>query len=122
MSRLKEALETGKFGVTAEMAPPKGYDFTEQLEAGKLLAPKVHAVNVTDMQSASLKASSLGLCIALKNAGVEPILQMTGRDRNRMAIMGDILSVCGELRHRLGSRAHRRPSGRGRLQGRKACI
>ena len=104
MSRLKEALETGKFGVTAEMAPPKGYDFTEQLEAGKLLAPKVHAVNVTDMQSASLKASSLGLCIALKNAGVEPILQMT------------------ELRHRLGSRAHRRPSGRGRLQGRKACI
>ena len=57
MSRLKEALETGKFGVTAEMAPPKGYDFTEQLEAGKLLAPKVHAVNVTDMQSASLKAS-----------------------------------------------------------------
>ena len=93
MSRLKEALETGKFGVTAEMAPPKGYDFTEQLEASKLLAPKVHAVNVTDMQSASLKASSLGLCIALKNAGVEPILQMTGRDRNRMAIMGDILSA-----------------------------
>ena len=57
MSRLQEALENGQFGVTAEMAPPKGYDFTEQLEAGKLLAPKVHAVNVTDMQSASLKAS-----------------------------------------------------------------
>ena len=93
MSRLKEALENGKFGVTAEMAPPKGYDFTEQLEVGKLLAPKVHAVNVTDMQSASLKASSLGLCIALKNAGVEPILQMTGRDRNRMAIMADVLSA-----------------------------
>jgi methylenetetrahydrofolate reductase (NADPH) len=45
------------------------------------------------MQSASLKASSLGLCIALKNAGVEPILQMTGRDRNRMAIMADVLSA-----------------------------
>ena len=67
--------------------------FRSQLEAGKLLAPKVHAVNVTDMQSASLKASSLGLCIALKNAGVEPILQMTGRDRNRMAIMADVLSA-----------------------------
>jgi len=90
MSRLQQALEAGTFGVTAEMAPPKGYDFTEQLEAGKLLAPKVHAVNVTDMQSASLKASSLGLCIALKNAGVEPILQMTGRD---MAIMADVLSA-----------------------------
>ena len=93
MSMLKEAFEAGKFGVTAEMAPPKGYDFSEQLEAAKLLNGKVHGVNVTDMQSASLKASSLGLCVALKNAGVEPILQMTGRDRNRMAIMGDILSA-----------------------------
>ena len=62
MSMLKEAFEAGKFGVTAEMAPPKGYDFSEQLEAAKLLNGKVHGVNVTDMQSASLKASSLGLC------------------------------------------------------------
>ena len=93
MSILKDALESGKFGVTAEMAPPKGYDFTEQMEAAQLLAGKVHAVNVTDMQSASLKASGLGLCIKLKQAGIEPILQITGRDRNRMAIMGDILSA-----------------------------
>ena len=93
MSILKDALESGKFGVTAEMAPPKGYDFTEQMEAAELLKGKVHGVNVTDMQSASLKASGLGLCIKLKQAGVEPILQMTGRDRNRMAIMGDILSA-----------------------------
>ena len=49
MSILKEALESGKFGVTAEMAPPKGYDFAEQMEAAELLAGKVHAVNVTDM-------------------------------------------------------------------------
>lgn len=93
MSILKEALENGKFGVTAEMAPPKGYDFSEQLEVAKLLKGKVHSVNVTDMQSASLKASGLGLCVQLKQAGVEPILQMTGRDRNRMAIMGDILAA-----------------------------
>lgn len=93
MSILKEALESGKFGVTAEMAPPKGYDFTEQMESAELLKGKVHAVNVTDMQSASLKATGLGLCIKLKQAGVEPILQMTGRDRNRMAIMGDILAA-----------------------------
>ena len=78
MSMLKEAFEAGKFGVTAEMAPPKGYDFSEQLEAAKLLNGKVHGVNVTDMQSASLKASSLGLCVALKNAGIEPILQNAG--------------------------------------------
>ena len=93
MSKLKEALEAGKFGVTAEMAPPKGYDFTEQMESAQLLAGKVHAVNVTDMQSASLKASGLGLCVKLRQAGVEPILQITGRDRNRMAIMGDVLSA-----------------------------
>ena len=93
MSLLKDALEAGKFGVTAEMAPPKGYDFTEQMEAAELLAGKVHGVNVTDMQSASLKATGLGLCIKLKQAGVEPILQMTGRDRNRMALMGDALAA-----------------------------
>ncbi|MBQ2785133.1 MAG: methylenetetrahydrofolate reductase [Oscillospiraceae bacterium] len=93
MSILKDALESGKFGVTAEMAPPKGYDFTEQMEAAELLRGKVHGVNVTDMQSASLKATGLGLCIKLKQAGVEPILQMTGRDRNRMALMGDALAA-----------------------------
>lgn len=76
MSRLKEALETGKFGVTAEMAPPKGYDFTEQLEAGKLLAPKVHAVNVTDMQSASLK-------------GVQPRTLHCAQKRGRRAHFAD---------------------------------
>ena len=93
MSLLKTALESGQFAITAEMAPPKGCDFTEQLEAARLLKGKVHGVNVTDMQSACLKASSLGLCIHLKNAGIEPILQVTGRDRNRMAILGDILSA-----------------------------
>ena len=93
MSLLKEALDAGKFGITAEMAPPKGCDFSEQMEAAALLNGKVHGVNVTDMQSACLKATGLGLCIKLKQAGVEPILQMTGRDRNRMALMGDALAA-----------------------------
>ena len=93
MSLLKTALEQGQFAVTAEMAPPKGCDFSEQVEVARLLKGKVHGVNVTDMQSACLKASSLGLCIHLKNAGIEPILQITGRDRNRMAILGDVLSA-----------------------------
>ena len=73
--------------------PPKGYDFTEQLEVAQVLKGKVHGINVTDMQSACLKASSLGLCAQLKLAGLEPILQVTGRDRNRMAILADILSA-----------------------------
>lgn len=93
MSVLQNVLESGKFGVTAEMAPPKGFDFTEQMASAEVLRGKVHSVNVTDMQSASLKASSLGLCIHLKQAGLEPILQITGRDRNRMGIMADVLSA-----------------------------
>ncbi len=93
MSLLEKAFLDGQFAITAEMAPPKGYDFTEALEVAQLLKGKVHGVNVTDMQSACQKASSLGLCAQLKLHGVEPILQITGRDRNRMAIMGDILSA-----------------------------
>ena len=93
MSLLQTALESGTFAVTAEMAPPKGCDFSEQLEVAQVLKGRVHGVNVTDMQSACLKASSLGLCIHLKAAGIEPILQITGRDRNRMAILGDVLSA-----------------------------
>ena len=93
MSVLQEKLASGQFAITAEMAPPKGCDFTEQLEVAELLKGKVDAVNVTDMQSACLKASSLGLCIKLQQAGIDAIVQMTGRDRNRMAIMGDVLSA-----------------------------
>ena len=93
MSILQEKLAAGQFAITAEMAPPKGCDFTEQMEVAELLKGKVDAVNVTDMQSACLKASSLGLCIKLQQAGIDAIVQMTGRDRNRMAIMGDVLSA-----------------------------
>ena len=93
MSLLQKALESGTFAVTAEIAPPKGMDVPGALETAKLLNGKVQGINVTDMQSACLKASSLGLCIHLKQAGLEPILQVTGRDRNRMAILADMLSA-----------------------------
>ena len=59
MSELKRALESGAFAVTAEMAPPKGCDFSEPMEAAALLKGKVHAVNVTDMQSACLDRKSV---------------------------------------------------------------
>ena len=93
MSLLQTTLESGAFAVTAEMAPPKGMDVSGVLETAKLLNGKLQGINVTDMQSACLKASSLGLCIHLKQAGLEPILQVTGRDRNRMAILADMLSA-----------------------------
>ena len=64
MSMLKEAFEAGKFGVTAEMAPPKGYDFSEQLEAAKLLNGKVHGVDLGGKQLAGFQL--LGKIIALR--------------------------------------------------------
>lgn len=93
MSNLQKAFETNTFAITAEMAPPKGCDFAHVLKTAELLKGKVHAINVTDFQSSSLKASSIGLCIKLIQAGFEPILQMTGRDRSRMAIQGDVLAA-----------------------------
>ncbi|MBR4395993.1 MAG: methylenetetrahydrofolate reductase [Eubacteriaceae bacterium] len=93
MSNLQKALESGKFAITAEMAPPKGVDFSHQMSVVEQLRGKVEACNVTDYQSSSLKASSLGLCIMIKQAGMEPVLQMTGRDRSRMAIQGDFMDA-----------------------------
>lgn len=93
MSNLQKAFDAGNFAITAEMAPPKGCDFSHILHVAELLKGRVTAVNVTDFQSSSLKASSIGLCIKLKEAGFEPILQMTGRDRSRMAIQGDMLAA-----------------------------
>ena len=72
----------------------RAYDFSEQLEAAEVLRGKVHGVNVTDMQSAQPEGVRRWACASqLKSAGIEPILQMTGRDRSRMAIMGDMLSA-----------------------------
>lgn len=73
MSVLEQALENGAFGITAEMAPPKGCDFSDEMKLAQCLKGIVHGVNVTDMQSASLKASSLGFCIAAEADGLEPI-------------------------------------------------
>lgn len=93
MSKLREALENKEFVVTSEMAPPKGTDFTHIIECAKLIKGRVHAVNVTDFQSAAVKATSLGMCLELKNLGLEPVLQVTGRDRNRIAIQGELLTA-----------------------------
>ena len=93
MSKLQEALERGEFAVTAEMAPPKGTDLSHLLECAKLCVGRVHAANVTDFQSAVMRATSLATCKLLKDIGLEPVIQMTGRDRNRIAIEGEMLSA-----------------------------
>lgn len=95
MSKLKTVLEAGQFTVAAELAPPKGADDSRQLEVARFLQNKVHCINVTDMQAACLRATGLGLCIKLRQMGIEPVYQITGRDRNRMAIMGDLFAAAG---------------------------
>ncbi len=93
MGILREAFDRGDFVVTVEIAPPRGTDFSHLKECAQAIKGRVHGVNVTDFQSASLKATSLATCKMLKDLGLEPVLQITGRDRNRIAIQGELLSA-----------------------------
>lgn len=89
----KEALESGKFVVTAEVGPPKGTDIKEMRHHMELLKDKVDAVNVTDNQSAVMRISSTAVCVIALQEGLEPILQMTCRDRNRIGLQSDLLGA-----------------------------
>ncbi len=91
VSRFKEALDSGKFVITSEVAPPKGTNLEQTLHHIELLKDKVDALNVTDHQSSVMRFPSLGGCLAIKEQGGEPILQMTCRDRNRLALQADLL-------------------------------
>jgi len=89
----KDVLESGEFVITAEVGPPKGVDIEEMLHHIDLLKDKVHALNVTDNQSSVMRLSSLAISHLIHERGGEPILQMTCRDRNRMALEADALSA-----------------------------
>lgn len=90
-SAFKKALNSGKFVVTSEVAPPKGTNLQKMGHHIELLRDKVDAMNVTDHQSSVMRFPSLGGAILVKEMGGEPILQMTCRDRNRMALQADLL-------------------------------
>ncbi|MCJ7645421.1 methylenetetrahydrofolate reductase [bacterium] len=87
-----EALKSGKFVVTSEIGPPKGIDTKEILSEAEFLKGRVEAVNVTDLQSSVMKLGSLATCHLLIEKGIEPVFQITCRDRNRLALQSDILS------------------------------
>lgn len=93
MNRLKKAIEENEFILTAELGPPKGVDLTRFIEKGKQLAPYFHGINVTDNQSSVMRLSSLAACVHLLRLGATPVLQMTCRDRNRLAIQADLLGA-----------------------------
>jgi len=90
MSRFKEALDSRKFIVTAEVGPPKGCNLEPLKHHIGLLKDRVDAINVTDNQSSVLRYPSLGGAILIKEMGGEPILQMTCRDRNRLSLQADL--------------------------------
>jgi len=90
---LKEATASGKFVITCEVAPPKGVHMTHVLEEAELLRGRVDGINVTDLQAACMRVSSLATCVLLKQQGLEPILQMVCRDRNRLALQSELLSA-----------------------------
>jgi 5,10-methylenetetrahydrofolate reductase len=90
-SSFKEALDSGKFVITSEVAPPKGTNLEGMMHHIELLKDRVDAINVTDHQSSVMRFPSIGGCLAIKERGGEPILQMTCRDRNRMALQAELL-------------------------------
>lgn len=93
MSKLKQALEKGEFVVTGEVAPPKGTDVSSVIEELKFYKDTVVAVNITDNQSSVMRASPLAIAKILIDNGVEPIYQITARDRNRLALQSELLGA-----------------------------
>ena len=91
ISSFSSALESGKFLVTSEVAPPKGTNLEKMKHHIELLKDKVDGLNITDHQSSVMRFPSLGGALMVKELGGEPILQMTCRDRNRMALEADLL-------------------------------
>ena len=87
----REILNSGNFVVTSEIGPPKGTNIEKMLHHIDLLKDKVAALNVTDHQSSVMRFPSLGGCLAIKERGGDPILQMTCRDRNRLALQAELL-------------------------------
>ena len=92
-SRLEKVLAAGHLAVTSECGPPRGSDPEVIVKKAELIKDHVDAVNITDNQTSVTRMCSLAACIRLKLLGLEPVLQMVTRDRNRIALQSDILGA-----------------------------
>ena len=92
-SNLEDVLASGAFAVTGELGPPQGAEAEDITHKADLLRGAVDAVNITDNQTAIVRMSSIGSAVLVIRAGLEPIVQMTCRDRNRLAIQSDLLGA-----------------------------
>lgn len=90
---LEEKLKSGKFVITSEIGPPKGTNIMPHIEEAEHIKDKVDAFNVTDLQSSVMRLGSLATSHLLIEKGMEPVFQMTCRDRNRLALQSDLLSA-----------------------------
>jgi methylenetetrahydrofolate reductase (NADH) len=93
MASFSELLSADKFLITAELNPPKGVELKELVRTARNLTGWVDAFNLTDSSGAIMKMAPIGAAFRLKAEGSEPILQVTGRDRNRIAIQADLLAA-----------------------------
>lgn len=89
----RQALESEEFLVTAEIGPVKGTDVSALLEDVSVLRDWVHAINITDMPSSVMRLGSMAVCHLLTDMAVDPVFQVTCRDRNRLALQSDLLSA-----------------------------
>jgi len=92
-SKLEKVLAAGHLAVTSECGPPRGSDGEPIAKKAEMIKDHVDAINITDNQTSVTRLCSLAACIRLKLMGVEPVLQMTVRDRNRIALQSDILGA-----------------------------
>ncbi len=92
-SRLEKVLAEGHYAVTTECGPPRGSDLASITEKAEMVKDHVDAINITDNQTSVTRLCSLASCIHLKQMGLEPVLQMVTRDRNRIALQSDILGA-----------------------------
>jgi methylenetetrahydrofolate reductase (NADPH) len=92
-SHLQAVLQRGRFAVTAEIGPPRGANVGPVRRKAKLLRDWIDAANVTDNQSAVVRMASWAGCLVLKQEGVEPVMQLQCRDRNRIALQSDLLGA-----------------------------
>ena len=92
-SRLEQVLRSGRFAVTAELNPPDSADPQAVYDRALVLASACDAINVTDGSRANVHMSSLAVCALLTRAGYEPVMQVSCRDRNRIALQGDLLGA-----------------------------
>lgn len=89
----RQAVQSGRFLITAEVMPPKGGDPSHMLKMAALLRGRVHAINITDGSRAVLRMSSLAASVLLRQQGLEPICQMACRDRNSIGLQADLMGA-----------------------------